>query len=263
MPCPYHRAASSRTPGSTAVGLVGLSSRRALLDIPRKGHGVPWPDPRNGTMTFDPTRHHRRSLRLPGHDYRQAGACFITLCTHDRACLFGEVVGDQVRLTALGETVRRCWQAIPDHFSHVRLDAFVVMPNHVHGILWLANSVGARHAVPLRGVGFGRPVAGSMEERFGRPVAGSIPTIIRSFKSAATREINAHRRMPEAAVWLRGYFEHVIRDEPALGQVREYLANNPRQWAMDRENPARVPAPPGRTDPTGNDRPPADPPWAV
>jgi putative transposase len=102
-----------------------------------------------------------------------------------------------------------------------------------------------------------------MEERFGQPVAGSIPTIIRSFKSAATREINAHRQTPGAPVWQRGYFEHVIRDEPALGQIRDYIANNPRQSAVDRENPAQMQGPPGRDDGGADDYPVPDEPWAV
>ncbi len=105
-------------------------------------------------MRYDPQKHHRRSIRLKGYDYTQAGAYFITIVTKDRACLFGEVVEDDMRLSPMGIIVQECWLAIPDHFPHAVLDEFVVMPNHVHGIIVLneTEKVGARHAVPERPV---------------------------------------------------------------------------------------------------------------
>jgi hypothetical protein len=96
----------------------------------------------------DPQRRHRRSIRLRGYDYSQAGAYFITICTQDRACLFGEIVDGEMRPNAAGRMVKQCWQEIPAHFSHVELDEFVVMPNHVHGILIITNTVGTTHASP-------------------------------------------------------------------------------------------------------------------
>ena len=86
-------------------------------------------------MAFDPDKHHRRSIRLKGRDYSQPGAYFVTICTRDRACLFGDVVNGEMRLNGSGETARRCWEDIPDHFPLVELDAFVIMPNHMHGII--------------------------------------------------------------------------------------------------------------------------------
>ena len=211
------------------------------------------PCPHNGTHTMesDPTTRHRRSLRLQGYDYGRAGGCFVTICAHERACLFGAVVGREVRLNAFGDIVRACWEEIPAHFPNVEMDSFVIMPNHLHGIVRLVTAAGARHTVPLPG------------ERFGRPVAGSIPTIIRSFKAAVTKRINRHRRTPGASVWQRNYFEHIIRDDVSLDRIREYVANNPRQWAMDRENPARVLARPGRSDAGAGGCPVSDESWAV
>lgn len=176
-------------------------------------------------MTYDPQCHRRRSIRLRGYDYAQPGAYFVTLVTRDRACVFGEVVDGQMRLNACGATVRACWEDIPTHFPRVQLDAFVIMPNHIHGVLRILDQpspmepVGARHAVPLphavpppdaatpRATGLAGD-AGPRAERFGRPVAGSLPTIVRSFKSATTRRINGLRDVPGAAVqckwpWLR------------------------------------------------------------
>ncbi len=195
-------------------------------------------------MRFDPERHHRRSIRLKGYDYSQPGAYFVTVCTKDRACVFGEVLNGGMRLNAYGEIAQACWEAISNHFRHVELDKFVVMPNHVHGILWIvrrvgAHAVGARHAVPLRGIVPHTPLSRSSWERFGNPVAGSIPTVIRSFKSAVTKRVNELRGTPGIAVWQRNYYEHIIRNEESLNRIREYILTNPMRWMLDRENPHR------------------------
>ncbi len=179
-------------------------------------------------MTYDPDKHHRRSIRLKGYDYTHVGAYFVTLCTQNHECLFGEVVDGEMQLNAYGRIVQACWDEIPIHFPNVELDAFVIMPNHIHGIIVLAerpNIVGARHAVPLRNV-----------ERFGDPIQGSMPTIIRSFKSAATKRINEMRSAPGTPVWQRNYYEHIIRDEETLNLIRQYIVDNPLNWALDREN---------------------------
>ena len=183
-------------------------------------------------MPFDPERHHRRSIRWKGYDYTHPGAYFITICTRDRACLFGEVVDGEMRLNEYGRIARRCWEEIPLHFPHAELDAFVVMPNHVHGIVILTvgarHNIGAQHAVPL--------LPGKTEQ-FGKPVPGSIPTIVRSFKSATTRHINVLRGTPRAPVWQRNYYEHIIRNEESLNRLREYIITNSMRWATDNEKP--------------------------
>jgi REP element-mobilizing transposase RayT len=93
----------------------------------------------------------RRSIRLKGYDYSKAGAYFVTVCTHNRKCLFGDIVDGKMVFNAAGHAAAQCWHAIPDHFPNALLDAFVVMPNHVHGIVVIPMIVGARHAVPLQG----------------------------------------------------------------------------------------------------------------
>jgi putative transposase len=123
-------------------------------------------------MKFDPNKHHRRSIRLKGFDYAQSGGYFITIVTHDRDLLFGEIVNKEVRLNEFGKIADECWRAIPEHFPNVELGAFVIMPNHVHGIV-VINKDG-------RGTIYRAPT----QEQFQKPVKGSIPTIIRTFKSA-------------------------------------------------------------------------------
>lgn len=188
----------------------------------------------------------RRMLRLPGYDYTLPGAYFVTLVTLGRNNLFGEVNREEVQLTIVGEITRACWKAVPCHFSRAGLDEFVIMPNHLHGILWIFDDenrdkpcVGARHAVPLQQTAMDLTNGGRALslERFGKPRSGSIPTILRSFKSAVTRQINEMLGTPGAPVWQRGYYEHVVRDEADLARIRAYITDNPAQWALDRENP--------------------------
>jgi REP element-mobilizing transposase RayT len=182
-------------------------------------------------MRYDPEKHHRRSIRLKGYDYTQAGAYFVTICTKDRACLFGHVADGVMRLNQMGHIVRQCWLAIPDHVPHVLLDEFVVMPNHVHGIIVImpTHDVGATHASP-------RPNHDTPTRPRG-PQRQSLGSIVGSFKSAVTKRINELRGTPGAPVWQRNYYEHIIRNDDDMARIRKYIVNNPLQWALDRENP--------------------------
>jgi REP element-mobilizing transposase RayT len=141
----------------------------------------------------------------------------------------------------LGKIAIECWRAIPNHFDHVTLDEFVIMPNHVHGILVIegdwTSTVRARHAVPVPDEPYSDETHGT--EQFGKPLPGSIPTIVRSFKSAASQRINELRGTPGTPIWHRNYYEHVIRSEESLRQICQYIADNPAHWADDRENPER------------------------
>ena len=176
---------------------------------------MPVPSPLN--------RHQRRSIRLPDYDYSQPGAYFVTLCAHERETLFGDVVDDVMRLNDYGEIVVAVWDDLPGHYSHVELDAFVIMPNHVHGIIVIAdNAVGARHASPLQS----------------RPTLG---IIVGSYKSAVTKRINELRHTPGVSVWQRNYYEHVVRSEHELNTIRAYIQNNPLRWALDHDNPINAP----------------------
>jgi putative transposase len=179
-------------------------------------------------MKFDPQKHHRRSIRLPNYDYAQAGGYFITIVTYQRNMLFGKIVDEEIRLNDLGKIADECWHAIPDHFPNVELGAYVVMPNHVHGILIIndgpaTNSllvVGARHASPLRPHGV-------------KPK--SIGAIVGSFKSAVTKR--GRREHNITGVWQRNYYEHVIRNQEEWDRIQRYIVANPSRWADDQENP--------------------------
>ena len=148
--------------------------------------------------------------------------------------MFGDVADGVMRLNQMGHIVRQCWLAIPDHFPHVLLDEFVVMPNHVHGIIVImaTHAVGATHASPLQN--------DDTPTRPRGPQRQSVASIVGSFKSAATMRINEHRGTPGATVWQGNYFEHIIRNDESLNRIRQYIMNNPMQWELDRENPVRV-----------------------
>jgi len=213
----------------------------------------------------------RRHPRLQGYDYRQPGAYFITLCTFRRVCFFGKIISGEMQINDFGKVVLHCWQQLPNHFVNTALDAFIVMPNHIHGIIHITNyPVGARHASPdekVINLNPGGPWQASPEKptvnpnpvgaRHTSPLQiKSQPTVIPiglryaslacrspslghlvgSLKSASTRQIRKLSSQPGLSVWQRGYYEHIIRNDESLTRIREYILNNPLSWHLDREN---------------------------
>jgi len=166
---------------------------------------------------FDPKKHHRRSIRLPGYDCAQAGAYFITIVAQGRECLFGQVVSGEMRLNDAGRMTWGEWRALGDRFPAVELDEFVVMPNHIHGIVRIVDGATTRDA----------PTLGDIVGAF-----KSINTneYIRSVKTLGWKSVPGR-------LWQRNYYEHVIRDGASLDRIRRYIAGNPAQWPSDDENP--------------------------
>lgn len=179
---------------------------------------------------YDSQIRHRRSIRLQGYDYAQAGAYFVTICANNRECLFGEIAGDATVLNAFGHVVADEWLFSAEIRQEIELGEFVVMPNHFHGIVAITDR--ERNAEG-RGTARRAPTV----ECFGKPVAGSLPTIVRSFKSAVTKRINEISQSPGVPVWQRSYYEHIIRDEADYARIAEYIADNPRRWAEDALHP--------------------------
>jgi putative transposase len=154
-------------------------------------------------MKHDPQHHHRRSIRLSGYDYSQPGAYFVTICTYKRQL---SLEAEQAK-----EIVRSAWDSLAARFPHVMLDEFVLMPNHIHGIIILK---GAASSAPTLG------------------------QIVRAFKSLSAIEANRVRNAPNQPFWQRNYHEHIIRDEDELNIVRQYIRDNPLKWQDDPDNPA-------------------------
>jgi putative transposase len=172
------------------------------------------------TIEYDSEKHHRRSIRLKDFDYSQAGAYFITICTHNRTCLFGEVADGEMKLNDLGETVKMVLLDLTQHYRHVEIDEFVIMPNHIHFIIILHDTVEA-----------GWKPAPTIKRH-------GVPEIVRGFKTFSARHINQTRNTLGIPVWQRNYYEHVIRNDDDLNQTREYVTQNPLQWELDEENPS-------------------------
>ena len=176
-------------------------------------------------MKFDPQKHHRRSIRLKGYDYSQSGWYYITLCTRNRERLFGEVVGSNMKLIELGKIAEKEWLKTAKIRKNIIIDQYIIMPNHLHGIIGImdreAESKGTMHRAPTI-------------EQFSKPTSNSIPTIIRGFKSAVTKKINNLRNTPYVSVWQRNYYERVIRNEPELNRIRNYILQNPLNWDIDK-----------------------------
>ncbi|PSM45690.1 transposase [Chroococcidiopsis sp. CCALA 051] len=169
--------------------------------------------------------HHRQSIRLRGYDYSQAGAYFITICTYQRECIFGEVVDCQMRLNKVGCIVAEEWLRSPTVRPGIELDEWVIMPNHIHAIVIFTSSVeipnspGASSCAPLR--------------RKPR----SLSSLIAGFKSTATKQINEIRQTPKIPVWQRNYYEQIIHNEACLNKIQQYIINNPANWLNDSDNP--------------------------
>ncbi len=184
-------------------------------------------------------KHRRRSIRLPGYDYTRPGAYYITIVTFKRACWFGEIANGEMKLSKVGQIVRREWLRLPSRFPNVELDEFIVMPDHLHGIIVIVDSrrrgTGDLSTAKVKAT---TPVPLPAGENFGGPVPGSIPTIIRSFKAAVSFRINSLVRKTAQSVWQRNYYEHLIRDEIEWNSIRLYIQSNPINWELDNENPA-------------------------
>jgi putative transposase len=177
-------------------------------------------------MKYNPESHHRRSTRLKGFDYSQPGAYFITICTVQHECIFGEINRNKMVLNEFGKIAETEWLKTPRLRDNVKLDEYIIMPNHMHGIIRITDvCVGAHCNVPLQ-----QQRHCYQTEQFGKSTRNSIPTIIKLFKSTVTRQINQLRNTPGMPVWQRNYFDHVIRNEQELYRIRQYIRNNPVNW---------------------------------
>ena len=196
---------------------------------------------------FDPQKHHRRSIRLKDYDYSQEGAYYVTIVTLQRVFLFGEIVNKEMYLSAYGEIVQKWWEEIPVHFSNVETGAFVIMPNHVHGIIYIFEERRGTVSVPKDD---GENIISQNNDMSGENLGGEtpplqmfngIPTlgqIVAYFKYQSTKEMNkADNTGTVTKFWQRNYYEHIIRNEKDLQNKTDYIEANPRMWDEDDENP--------------------------
>lgn len=189
-------------------------------------------------MRYDPTKHHRRSIRLRGHDYAGGGAYFITICTQDKQCVLGRIAEGQMFVNEAGQIVQRAWERLPESFPGVLLDTFQIMPNHLHAVL----------VIPGAGLEPGLAWATSAPMFEPGRKAESAPSrtlalgnVVGAYKSILTIEVNRFQANPGRRLLQRNFYEHVIRSVDALEKIRDYIRHNPERWWEDPENPDRPP----------------------
>ncbi|GAB4236248.1 MAG: transposase [Stanieria sp.] len=170
----------------------------------------------------------RKSLRLPKYDYSGNGAYFITICIKNRECLLGKVHDGQVILNEFGQIITNIWSSLSTRYEQIELDEFVVMPNHIHGII-IINSVETIHELSLQ--------KSSAELSIKERRRMLLPKAIGYFKMNSAKQINQMRQTIGVSLWQSNYYEHIIRDETALNIIRTYIINNPLNWHQDLENP--------------------------
>ena len=172
-------------------------------------------------MKYNPEKHHRKSIRLKNYDYSKPGIYFVTICTKNREFLFGEIVNGVIVLNDAGKIAQQCWLEIPEHFPCVSLDKFVIMPNHIHGIIIINHVAGVQNIEPLQ-----------QFNQFQKIIPNSIGSIVRGFKIGVTKWFRQNNILN--VVWQRNYYEHIIRNEKELNKIREYIINNPLKWGLDK-----------------------------
>lgn len=191
----------------------------------------------------EPTKHRCRSIRLKDFDYARAGACFVTVCVRNKECLLGEIIHGELAMTTLGTVVQSIWDDLPHYYLNIDVDAFTIMPNHVHGIIILGEDI-------TRSAGAGPRACPSEHRQKGQPRGAaptkmSLPDVVHRFKSLTTtryrQAVAEHISRPSPGrLWQRNYYEHVIRNENKLNRIRQYVVDNPLKWELDPENPTAL-----------------------
>jgi putative transposase len=164
---------------------------------------------------------------LKEYDYSHPGAYFVTICAKHRKMLFGDIVEDGIHLNFIGLVVKECWEDLPRPYHFLELDAFIVMPNHFHGILVITGNPD---------VGAGLKPAPTIKPH-------ALPEFVRALKTFSARRINEILGTPGKPVWQRSYYEHVVRNEIDLEETRDYIQSNPLKWLEDENHPANIKKP--------------------
>lgn len=185
------------------------------------------------------------TARLKYWDYSADGYYFVTICTKNKINYLGEIVDGKMHLNNVGYIAKKYWQEIPNHYKHMKLDSFIIMPNHIHGILKIINNPILCNCVLKRGIE--THDCASLQRRnctesklynnkFG-PQSKNIAAAIRAFKSSVKKFTNDHNF---EFYWQSRYYDHIIRDETSLFNIRQYIKNNPEKWESDRNNAKNI-----------------------
>ena len=182
-------------------------------------------------VSTTPSLPERKNIRLKEYDYSQAGAYFITICVQNRKCLFGHIVNQEMQLNDAGKMIDKWWNELQNKFTNIQLDQYVIMPNHFHGIVFINN-------VPDVSVGADLRVCPQNNLETGAHAGAPLQTIIQWFKTMTTNDYIRHVKNDrwqsfDKKLWQRNYYEHVIRNDVSLNEIRDYIINNPLNWEKD------------------------------
>ncbi|MBE9145957.1 transposase [Planktothrix mougeotii] len=191
-------------------------------------------------MTLYKNKYRIESTRLPHHNYAANGWYFVTICTKDKLCFLSDIVSDNIQFSAIGEIAHKFWSDIPNHFQDVYLDAYIIMPNHVHGIIVIERSQNqgethGNHEETRRGTSLQKT---DESNKFAPLKPGSLQAIINAYKSSVTRW--CRKNGYDNFAWQPRFYDHIIRDEQSLAKIQEYIVNNPAKWNEDQDNPANL-----------------------
>lgn len=176
-------------------------------------------------------QNNRQSIRLKGYDYSSPGEYFITICTHNRKHIFGNVVDGEMQLNRFGKIAQNEWVNTESIRDNVVLDTFIIMPNHMHAVFGIMSNVGAVGAyrdTPVRDI-----PCNNYKSKFRSP-SKNVGAIVRGYKSAVTTKINRLGKSTGTKIWQRNYYEHIIRNDKSLNHIRDYIINNPAKWQADK-----------------------------
>lgn len=196
-------------------------------------------------MKYNPELHHRRSIRLKNYDYSQVGVYFVTICTQNRECFFGNVVEQEMLLNDKGQMVRKWWAELVNKFRDIELDEFIIMPNHMHGIISIVGADLRVCPTDLRVCPDNNANSTNNPMEKGEHTGSPLHKIIQWFKTMTTGEYFKNIKVKQWApvnkrLWQRNYYEHIIRNEKELTEIRQYILNNPLKWDLDNENPLNL-----------------------
>ena len=178
-------------------------------------------------MIHNPLIHNRKSIRLKEYDYSRPGEYFITICTYDKKCVFGEVIEEKIKLSPIGEIAKKCWEEIPEYFPKVKLDEYVIMPNHVHGVIIITDGRDLINQIPTEN---NFPLMKNPKLTLGK--------IIRHYKARTAKYI--HDSGYGDFRWQSLFYDRIARSDKELDNIRDYIVNNPLKWYLDEENPNKT-----------------------
>lgn len=193
---------------------------------------------------YDPTKHHRRSIRLNGYNYSQDGAYFVTLCIQNREPVLGNIQDQNMVLSKIGEIIQNSWLWLFDNYDYLVLDEWVIMPNHLHGIIIIRKHDNNGNRDIKKGNSFGccrggsrtAPTETQIITKPSNQSCKSLGRIIVAFKTVSTKHVNIFCNSAGEVLWQRNYYEHIIRNQQEIDRIREYIRLNPFNWQSDENN---------------------------